>query len=58
MPDSQPATELRFFKDEELAKHDGSDASLPLLLSVQGMVFDVSPARSFYGPGAPSMPSI
>ena len=41
-----------FFTDEELARHDGSNATLPLLFSVQGIVFDVSSARQFYGPGA------
>ena len=40
-----------FFTQEELAKHDGSDGGAPLLICVQGMIFDVTPARSFYGPG-------
>jgi predicted heme/steroid binding protein len=43
--------EPRFWTEEELNRHDGSDASLPLLLCVQGMIFDVTSAKSFYGPG-------
>ncbi|PSC69128.1 steroid-binding 3 [Micractinium conductrix] len=36
----------------ELSKHDGRDPLRPLLLAVRGRVFDVTPGRSFYGPGA------
>lgn len=36
---------------DELAKYDGSDPSLPLLICVKGIIFDVSPGRDFYGPG-------
>jgi hypothetical protein len=43
--------EAKFFTEKELALHDGSDDSKPLLLCVQGMIFDVTPARTFYGPG-------
>lgn len=43
---------MKAFTADELAKHDGSNARLPVLLSVQGMVFDVTPGKSFYGPGA------
>jgi membrane-associated progesterone receptor component len=46
---------LKFFSIQELAKHDGSNESLPLLLSVQGMVFDVSESRGFYGPGVSTL---
>lgn len=35
----------------ELSKHDGRDPLRPLLLAVRGRVFDVTPGRSFYGPG-------
>lgn len=49
---AEPAHGGRFYTVQELARHDGTDASLPLLLSVQGIVFDVSSARDFYGPGA------
>lgn len=35
----------------ELAQYDGNDASRPILLSIKGTVFDVSPKRDTYGPG-------
>lgn len=35
---------------EELATFDGKDASKPILLSIQGCVFDVTKGRDFYGP--------
>ena len=38
------------FTKEELKKYDGSDSSLPLLLSILGKVYDVSAGRDFYGP--------
>jgi Cytochrome b5-like Heme/Steroid binding domain len=41
----------RQFSVEELAKHDGKDTSVPLLICVRGVVFDVSRSREFYGPG-------
>lgn len=36
----------------ELADFDGKDASKPLYVAVRGKIYDVSPGRSFYGPGA------
>jgi len=36
----------------ELARHDGSDPFRPLYLAIQGVVYDVTTGRSFYGPGA------
>jgi hypothetical protein len=46
------ATGLRLFSLAELARHDGSDASLPLLLAMWGDVFDVGEkGAQFYGPG-------
>lgn len=36
----------------ELSKYDGRDPLRPLLLAVRGRVFDVTPGRAFYGPGA------
>jgi hypothetical protein len=52
---SGASSEPIYFSWEELAKHDGSDGSLPLLICVQGMIFDVTPARSFYGPGVQTL---
>lgn len=34
----------------DLALHDGSDASKPIYLAIQGTVYDVSSGRQFYGP--------
>lgn len=47
------STGLRYYTREELAKYDGSDPSLPLLLGMNGDVFDVTEKGSgFYGKGA------
>ncbi|KAJ2019778.1 hypothetical protein GGI01_002269 [Coemansia sp. RSA 376] len=42
----------RVFTQLELAKHDGSNPSLPLLLAIEGDVYDVSSGWGFYGPGS------
>jgi hypothetical protein len=36
----------------ELAKHNGSDAALPLMLVVMGQVFDVTRGKEHYGEGS------
>lgn len=41
---------MKEFTLEELAKHNGSDPSLPMLLSIRGVVFDISTGKQFYGP--------
>ena len=47
-----PETGLLIFTTEELARHDGSDPSKPLLLAVKGYVFDVTAKGSdYYGKG-------
>jgi Cytochrome b5-like Heme/Steroid binding domain len=38
---------------DSLAKHNGLDPFLPIYISIRGKVYDVTPARSFYGRGAP-----
>ncbi|KAL2916326.1 bifunctional endoribonuclease/protein kinase ire1 [Polyrhizophydium stewartii] len=43
--------ELRTFTPKELARFDGKDGR-PIYMSVDGMVFDVSRGRGFYGPGS------
>ena len=37
----------------ELARHDGTDATLPLWLAIAGEVYDVSSASRFYSMGSP-----
>ncbi len=47
-----PVDGLRIFTRAELARYDGSDPALPLLLGMYGDVFDVTEKGSrFYGPG-------
>ena len=35
----------------ELARHDGSDASVPTYVAIKGVIYDVSAKREVYGPG-------
>ena len=35
----------------ELALYNGSDASLPLFLAIQGTVYNITKGSHFYGPG-------
>ncbi|CAO3642462.1 unnamed protein product [Cunninghamella blakesleeana] len=35
----------------ELAKYDGSDASLPIYVAIKGDIFDVSAKAEYYGKG-------
>jgi predicted heme/steroid binding protein len=41
---------MRDFTKQELAQHDGSNPDLPILISIRGVVFDVSTGKQFYGP--------
>lgn len=46
------STMSKVFTKEELAKHDGTDATAPVYVAIKGIVFDVSAKRETYGPGA------
>lgn len=37
--------------DQQLRAHDGSDASEPIYLAINGTIYDVSASPTFYGPG-------
>ncbi|XP_050218566.1 probable steroid-binding protein 3 [Mercurialis annua] len=39
------------FTAEQLIQYNGTDPSKPIYLAIRGRVFDVSTAKSFYGPG-------
>ena len=52
-PPPLPEAEERDYTEVELADHDGSDPSKPLLLAIRGYVYDVGRGRDFYGPGGP-----
>ena len=45
--------EHRRFSLEELREHDGSNESEPIYIAINGIVFDVSEGRKFYGKGKP-----
>ena len=47
-----PPTQIGPLTLLELSKYDGRDPMRPLLLAVRGRVYDVTPGRAFYGPGA------
>nr|KAJ0219135.1 hypothetical protein LSAT_V11C300109830 [Lactuca sativa] len=36
---------------DQLKQYDGTDPSNPIYIGVKGRIFDVSTAKSFYGPG-------
>lgn len=36
----------------DLSQYDGSDPSKPIYVAIKGKVFDVTPKREMYGPGA------
>ncbi|KAJ1958563.1 hypothetical protein GGI12_004699 [Dipsacomyces acuminosporus] len=42
----------RTFTQQELAQYDGSDPTKPLLLAIEGDVYDVTSGWAFYGPGS------
>ena len=42
---------MKTFTKEELKGFNGSDSSLPILISINGHVFDVSTSKKVYGPG-------
>ncbi|KAJ1735852.1 hypothetical protein H4S06_004941 [Coemansia sp. BCRC 34490] len=42
----------QIFSQQELALYDGSNPDLPLLLAVEGDVYDVTAGRGFYGRGS------
>ncbi|CAO3573808.1 unnamed protein product [Mortierella alpina] len=42
----------KVFTPEELAKHDGTNDSVPIYVAIKGKVFDVSTKKEMYGPGA------
>ncbi|KAL3686840.1 hypothetical protein R1sor_013149 [Riccia sorocarpa] len=49
---SSPTTmKPRLWRPDELAKYNGSDTKLPILVGIVGSVFDVSKGRKHYGPG-------
>ena len=48
-----PKGEARDYTADELRGYDGSDKTRPVLLAIEGRVFDVTHGRSFYGKGGP-----
>lgn len=36
---------------QQLAQYDGTDSSKPLYIALRGKIYDVTPGKSFYGPG-------
>eukprot|EP00775_Hariotina_reticulata_P011209 gene11209-11359_t len=41
---------MKDFSLEDLAKHNGSNPELPMLLSIRGVVYDITSGKQFYGP--------
>lgn len=45
---------LKKYSHAELASYNGQDESLPILLAMDGLVYDISGGRDrYYGPGKP-----
>lgn len=52
-PPPPPKMKKRDMTVEELRQYDGKDPTTPVLLAVNGKIFNVSRGRRFYGPGGP-----
>ena len=46
---------MQTFTESELALYDGSDASKPIYVGLDGDVYDVTAGSRMYGPVSPSM---
>jgi predicted heme/steroid binding protein len=44
--------DLPEFNEESLAEYNGDNPNLPIYIAFEGLVYDVSPGREFYEPGA------
>jgi len=49
----KPPPVKRAWTRAELRAYNGTDATKPILMAVNGTVYDVSRGRQFYGPGGP-----
>ncbi|KAL2334666.1 hypothetical protein Fmac_015879 [Flemingia macrophylla] len=49
----RPPVQIGEVTEEELRAYDGSDPEKPLLMAINGQIYDVSQSRMFYGPGGP-----
>ena len=45
------SSSIPYITSNELAKHDGSDAHLPIYIALDGFVYDVTSGKSYYIPG-------
>ncbi|XP_037447575.1 membrane steroid-binding protein 1-like [Triticum dicoccoides] len=48
-----PPVQLGEVTEKELGLYDGSDPKKPLLIAINGQIYDVTQSRIFYGPGGP-----
>jgi predicted heme/steroid binding protein len=48
---SAAASAMRHYSASELVRYDGSDSALPILIGMNGEVYDVSAGRDYYVPG-------
>jgi len=48
----QKPIEIREYTLDELSQYDGSDSNKPILIGINGKIFDVSRGAMFYGKGA------
>jgi hypothetical protein len=53
MPLATAAGQMESFVKADLRRHDGSDDSLPIMMAIQGIVFDVSSGANFYSKAGP-----
>lgn len=52
-PVAATADEMESFVKTDLRRYDGSDDSLPIMMAIQGIVFDVSSGANFYSKAGP-----
>lgn len=48
----EPGSDRTIFTATTIARYDGTDASLPIYVAYRGKVYDVTPGKQFYEPGA------